>query len=174
MRSWPLLHGILFYVVWFLAVRSVSTPGGESTTLAIQVSFCALCLVVSRKRLRREVAFMGALTGFGGAIDSVAAHLGLIIFPHTTLYLLGYPLWMWGMWASFATAFSTSLSWMTHRISAQLLLGAIGGSLSLYAASKLGAVEFPRELSLTLAYFGIAWALLMVGGSWIYRRLQTQ
>ncbi len=159
--NWPLLHGLLFYFVWYGVVLSAMEKTTELYGIALQVLFVALCLALAKKHLRYEALFILLLTLIGAGIDAVPVMLGIITFPHTQYYLFGYPLWMIGMWSCFATAFSTSMTWLAKKPLAQIFSGVIGGPISLYAAVKLGAVALTGEFYSSLLFVGAEWGVVM-------------
>jgi len=174
-QHWGIAHAVLFNIVWFVVVLAVSTPGGETVALGTQLGFIAVCLAASgvmrgKLGVLREVRFVTCLAALGLLVDGALVRAGFVAFPHTERFIWGYPLWMLGMWGCFATAFSSSLAWIIKRPLAQILCGALGGPMSLFAAQRFGAVTFPNRLDLTLAMVAVEWSIVML----IAARLSTR
>jgi hypothetical protein len=108
-----------------------------------------------REELSAEARFLVALLVVGSSVDTIPALLGFIEFPHTEVLIWKYPLWMVGMWGCFASAFGSSLKWMRGKVVLQALFGGIGGPVSLFAASSIGAVRFPADLTLTMSIYAV-------------------
>jgi hypothetical protein len=166
-RYWGVIHALVFNALWFIVVLAVSAPGGELLAISSQVAFVVACLALvwrvdGRHRAMIELRFTAALLALGVIVDGSVARAGYLLFPHTEWFVLGYPLWMLGMWGCFATAFPASLAWIKGRPIAQAMFGGFGGPLSLFAAERFGAVSFPEPLPLTLAIVGIEWAVVML------------
>ena len=169
-RYWSLIHALLFYIIWFIAVKSVSAPAGENLALSLQTFFVVLCLFVTLQTsginaAKTELYFLIAIALLGLCVDGTLSFLGLFSFPFTEFYCASfwpYPLWLLGMWFCFGTAFRTSLAWLRKRALLQIAFGAVGGTLSLFAAFRLGAVEFPHGVAFTLAIVSIEWAVVML------------
>lgn len=137
----------------------------EPFALMLQLGFVAIFA------MRRELKFIFLVSFTGLLFDSIPAYLGLLEFPKTSLYIGVYPVWMTLMWAIFATSFYTSLAWLHGKVLSQILFGAIGGPLSLYAGSLIGALNFPQGQLLPLIFCSVEWATLMPLLFFMHRRL---
>jgi hypothetical protein len=168
--NWIYLQAVLFYLVWFAAVKAAGIPESELAAIVLLGSFTlASLLQVSCNRVR-ELQSIIAITVLGSTVDAIIVFCGYVSFPATSLYLGNYPLWMIGMWTSFATLYSTGLYWMRDKKMLQILFGALGGPLSLYAATALGAVTFPRAMIETVIVIGLEWGAIMPMSWWLYKR----
>ena len=163
--SKAIVQAILFYIVWFLVVCLMKNGQLELYALGVQILFILVFLKKS------EIKFLALVTILGAVVDSIPVVLGLITFPSTNFYIGVYPAWMMLMWSIFATTFSLSLGWLQNRIKLQCLFGLIGGSLSLYAAYGIGALDFPKGVSTALIFCSLEWALLVPTLFSMHRRL---
>lgn len=176
LRKWPLIHGLLFYFVWFVAVGAVSRPHGDLTAILTLLVFSALSVWVSMQRhgvsaAHKELRWLGLIALLGLIVDGAVVGYGVLQFPHTSAYFGWYPWWLVAMWICFGTAYSTSLSWLADRIVLQIGFGAIGGALSLFAAYRMGAVQFPLGIPTTAVIVAIEWAAVMVISFWLYKSI---
>ncbi len=154
-----LLNLILFQACWMAAVAGAG-QGYWWTGPAAVLVFMAIVLKTSRwPRADLELAGIAAVAGF--MIDSAYVHYGLLQFaaPVPTPYLA--PIWIVGMWVSFALTLNHSLSFLKGRPVIATVFGLIGGPVAYYvAAQKFGAATLtaaPLTVYLTLA---IAWGLV--------------
>lgn len=164
--SKAIVQAILFYIVWFLVVYWMKDGQLELFALGLQLLFVLIFLKKS------EIRFLGSVTIIGSIVDSIPVALGLVTFPGTDLYIGLYPIWMLLMWSIFATTFSLSLGWLQGRIGLQSLFGLIGGSLSIYAAYGIGALDFPKGEALAVIFCSIEWGILVPILFSMHRRLQ--
>jgi hypothetical protein len=165
LASQAVVHALLFYLVWYVVVLLMSEGTYEAFALMAQVGFVALFA------MKRELKFIVIVSIMGLAFDSIPVYLGLLEFPNTDLYVGVYPLWMTLMWSIFATSFYTSLAWLHGKVLYQVIFGAIGGPLSLYAGSLIGALNFPKGQTLPLILCSVEWATTMPLLFFMHRRL---
>jgi hypothetical protein len=107
-----------------------------------------------------EVKLLAAVVVIGAIWETTVVYLGLMAYPHDTLFHGIAPLWILALWASFAAQFNTTYRWLKQRVAAGALLGAIAGPLSFRAGAALGAVRFvkPWPTTVTLA---AGWAVIL-------------
>lgn len=129
----------------------------EGSKELLALSLQALLVVIFLK----DGKFVLIATLLGTLVDSIPVYLNLISFPFTKIYIGVYPVWMSLMWSIFATSFFTSLAWLLKKLPLQFLFGLIGGPLSLYAAFLIGALDFPRGMTLPLIFCSVEWALMV-------------
>lgn len=172
--SWPLIQALLFYIMWYLAVLSAAQPGGEIFSLLTQGVFVALGLFMRKRAITFELKFLLLLTVVGSLIDMLPVRIEFTTFPYTQYFIGVYPVWMVGMWCCFATIFSTGLSWMRDKISWQIFFGFLGGPLSLFAAQRIGAVDFPKDFAFTMLLYAFEWAFIMAIAFGIYKYLAAR
>jgi hypothetical protein len=121
---------------------------------------------------RQEVRLMLVAVLLGLLIDSGQQALGLFRFKPDGLGLV-LPLWVFVIWAQFATLFRYALSWLSSRYLLAVLFGAIGGPLAYAGGVQLGAADFgPRPL-FTMTVLAVIWALVVPLLVWISGRIGT-
>lgn len=149
---------IVFQLGWFAAV-----PGGAHDHA---VAGCVVVALIIAFHLwqadvpSQEVILILFTTLIGTIWDSALVMLDVIQYPHG-IFINGIaPIWIIAVWALFATAFNTSLTFLKHRYVFASLFGAIGAPLSFIAGMKLGALQFPNENRAVLV-IAIGWAVMM-------------
>ena len=114
------------------------------------------------------------LTGiFGFAVDTLQALAGLYAFAHTSAAPWLCPLWMVALWMIFATTLNASMAWLAGRYPLAAVLGAICGPVSYVAGARLGAIEFPAHVGLSLVGIAVVWACVMPSLLWFRDFLST-
>lgn len=136
----------------------------------------ALCLVLvhlwlSEDRLG-ELCLMLVVMLLGLLIDSGQQALGLFRFKPDGLGL-GLPLWVYIIWAQFATLFHYALTWLSTRYFLAFLLGAIGGPLAYGGGISLGAAEFGPHPFSSLTILAVMWALVVPFLAWLSGQIGT-
>jgi hypothetical protein len=81
------------------------------------------------------------------------------------------PLWLMGVWLTFAILPNHSLAWLKNRLRLSALLGALGGPLAYWAGVRLDAATFNWPLLPSLLLLAIVWAALMPGVMHLSSRL---
>lgn len=104
-----------------------------------------------------ELSLIAFTTAFGLAVDSALSASGFFSFDGATVALA--PLWLVALWTNLATAVNWCLGWMRGRLWLQSLFGAIVGPFAYYVGTRLGALEFPQPLGLTIGVLVIVWAV---------------
>jgi hypothetical protein len=160
LRWWGNLLG--YQASWFIAVMAAGRGAWWPGALAALV-FVAwqLADATDRPRALRVLAF--ALVA-GIAIDGWLARSGLLGYAAASPALPngGAPLWILGLWMSFAMTLPRSLAFLHARPAVAALLGAIGAPMAyLGAASGWQAVEFASPEWPGLLVLGGAWALAL-------------
>jgi len=154
-----LINLVLFQICWFAAVVGAG-QGYWWTGPACVVVFAGI--VVARSRCVRAdltLLLIAAIVGF--AIDSAYVQSGLLTYSSPFPSAQAAPMWIVGMWASFALTLNHSLSFLKGKLWLSAIFGAAGGPLAYYAAAtQFGAAHLtaaPFTVYLTLA---IAWGLV--------------
>lgn len=106
----------------------------------------------------------------GLAIDSSQQALGLFQFKPDGVGL-NLPLWVFVIWAQFATLFHFALSWLSTRLLLAGVLGAVGGPLAYGGGIRLGAAEFGSSPLLSLCVLAAVWSLVVPLLAWLSRRI---
>jgi hypothetical protein len=116
---------------------------------------------------RQEILFLLVVAIFGTLVDSIQKATGLLSYASDIAVPWVAPLWITAMWVLFATAMTTSLSWLQGRYWLAIALGVIFGPLSYVAGERLNGVEFNYGFWFTVFVMGVIWAVVMVGLSWL-------
>lgn len=107
-----------------------------------------------------ELKLVGVVMLLGLVWDSLVVSAGLMQYPSGNFAPGIAPYWILAMWALFATALNTALSWLKGRLATAAIFGAIGGAMAYYGGYKLGGVDIP-DLWLGLGAQAAGWALIM-------------
>jgi hypothetical protein len=105
-----------------------------------------------------ELSLLALVTAGGFLIDSALTAAGLFAFGAERAWLA--PLWLVALWLNLATAINWCLGWMKGRLVWQVLFGGIVGPFAYFMGARLGALEFPQPLGLTLLVLAIVWAMV--------------
>jgi hypothetical protein len=114
--------------------RGASWPG-----LITACAVLTLALVAAPRRARLVVFCIG-VAACGAVADASLAALGWIYFPIPAAAIAGLPLWMVALWLAFAPCLPLLAAWLTARPALAAALGAVGGPLAYWGASRFGAV----------------------------------
>ncbi|HET8731337.1 MAG TPA: DUF2878 domain-containing protein [Moraxellaceae bacterium] len=146
---------VLCQAGWFACVLGGAHERGEA---GILVALIAVAFHLARARdAQREARFIVAAVAIGWTWESLIAHAGLLLYPHSTGFA---PAWMAALWALFAIQFNVLFRWLRARPAWAAALGAIAGPLSFRAGSALGAVRFPDTAHAMIA-LAAGWTILM-------------
>ncbi|MGW8313171.1 MAG: DUF2878 domain-containing protein [Desulfuromonadales bacterium] len=121
---------------------------------------------------RREIRLMLIAMMLGLLIDGGQQLLGLLRFKPDGLDLI-LPLWVFVIWAQFATLFRFALSWLSSRYLLAVLFGAIGGPVAYGGGIQLGAAEFGPHPLFALIVLAVIWASVVPFLIWISGRNST-
>jgi len=149
---------VVFQVGWFAAVL-----GGAHDHV---IAGCgAVAVIVGFHIWQADVPFqelvlIAITTAIGTIWDSALMIMNVIQYPYGVIVTGVAPAWIMAVWALFATAFNTSLTFFKRRYIYVSLFGAIGAPLSFLAGMRLGALQFPNQTK-ALIVIGIGWAIMM-------------
>lgn len=135
--AWPGVLAALVFVAWQLAV---SDDAGADLRLVVT----ALVL--------------------GVVVDGAASAFGWLAYAAATPALPpgGAPIWILGLWASFAMTLNRTLAYLRARPWLSLIFGGIGAPLAyLGAARGWQAVTFAPPAWHAVVWLGIGWAVAM-------------
>lgn len=153
-----LLNIVLYQVGWFCCVF-----GGAwgypvaGALLALLLVSVHLLLASSRKA---EALLMLCACFLGVIIDSTQQAFGLFSFRAEPEWPLWLPLWVFVIWAQFATLFHYALYWLKGRYLLAGFFGLIGGPLAYWAGIRIGAASFGENPLLTIIVLGLVWAIV--------------
>ena len=154
-----LLNVTIYQVGWFCCV--LGTAWGFPIAGALSgLSLAGLHLLLSVSR-KNEALLMLAACLLGILVDSVQQALGLFTFTRDPTWPLWLPLWVFVIWAQFATLFHYGLHWLSGRYLLAAMLGLVGGPLAYWAGIRMGAASFGDNPPLTLVTLAMVWAMVM-------------
>lgn len=148
-------EALWFNAVWFQSTW-FCTVLGRDAFLPLAMVLIALHLVLVRD-VWRELLVLSTIAAIGIATDAVLSYAGLFHFSGDVLV----PLWLCCLWLAFATTLTRSLAWLGRHPSWVTIAGALALPLNYWAGQRLGAVDFPQPLLLTLVAMSAAWAVLL-------------
>jgi hypothetical protein len=145
-----LVNALLFQAGWFACVFAARQPWLLLVPLlALLVHFLWTSSWAAEGRLVVSVLLIGSV------LDSFLLNLGVLDFGTQSRLL---PLWLALLWAMLGTTLDHSLRWSASPWWLGSLLGAVGGSLSYLAGSKIAGVQFPHGETPTLILLALIWA----------------
>jgi hypothetical protein len=148
-----LVNLAIYQAAWFACVL-----GGDAWAWIAPV-LLAVHLYLSPCR-RADLLLAGVLLLVGLAIDGALRAIGFISFNSRFAPI---PLWLMGVWLTFAILPNHSLAWLKYRLRLSAILGAFGGPLAYWAGVRLDAASFNWPLLPSLLLLAIVWAALMPG-----------
>jgi hypothetical protein len=156
---------LVFQAVYFACVLGAARGApGLGPLVAVVLLPVNLVFVADRARELRLWMLAGAV---GLALDSALLAAGLIDFPAAARLApdAGWPhalvpLWILTLWVAFGSLLTSSLAWLGGSVAAAVVFGAVGGPLSFWSGSRLGATELPRDWASFLA-LGLEYAVLL-------------
>jgi hypothetical protein len=153
-----ILNVVLFQAGWFACVLGAAhgQPWAGTALAAAIVAWHALRAV----KPVQELKLIGIVVLLGAVWDSVLVMAGWIAYPAGTVIDGAAPHWILALWALFATTLNISMRWLRQRVLLAVILGAIGGPLSYWAAAGLGAATFAEPVPIVIA-LALGWALIM-------------
>lgn len=143
-------NALWFQSTWFCTVL------GRDEWLPLAFAMIALHLWLVRD-VWRELLILSTIASIGIAVDASLSYGDFFQFSNGALV----PLWLCCLWLAFATTMTRSLAWLGPHPLWAALAGAVVIPLNYWAGQRLGAVDFPQPLALTLVVMGTTWALLL-------------
>jgi hypothetical protein len=143
-------NALWFQSTWFCTVL------GRDEWLPLAFAMIALHLALVRD-VWRELLILSTIASIGIAVDASLSYGDFFQFSNGALV----PLWLCCLWLAFATTMTRSLAWLGPHPLWAALAGAVVIPLNYWAGQRLGAVDFPQPLALTLVVMGTTWALLL-------------
>lgn len=163
-----LLNIGLYQLGWFSCVLGAAHDAPNLGAL------CALLLVGLHLLLatspQAEATLMLGVCLLGVSLDSLQQAFGLLTFKSDPAWTLWLPLWVFVIWAQFATLLHYALHWLAGRYLLAALFGLLGGPLAYWAGVRLGAAAFGSSPLLSLAVLGAVWAGVMPVLVWLGER----
>jgi hypothetical protein len=159
--NWSVQQGLIFYFVWYFAVVCAQFRELELFSILI-LSFFFLWSLVHVIKIEAHILKYSVIVAIlGSTIDSIGIYLNLAEFPAHNITILNYPAWLTILWMGFALCIPACLSSFNNKLLVQFLFGLIGGPLSIYAAHKLGTIEFVSNIKIVLGFYALEWAIIL-------------
>lgn len=154
--SLRITQGVLFYIIWYVAVSQVGKGFFATATLLLGLFFLLVSYQARYNRVGLVIlAFACIVIEFLTNICTQA-----VVYRHDEISLYGYPLWLTGMWGVFVGCMGGCLQFLTKfSIFQAVIIGTVGGSVSSYGAYKLGALVYPFGVT-----YGLTWTAILWGG----------
>ncbi len=155
-----LLNSGLFYLGWILTFKWV-LEGNYWAGPILNIAIMGLHLARVPNRLF-ETVFILTLPWMGSLIDSLWIVSGVMFYEgeNASLYWIA-PFWVITLWGLLATAINHSLAWAGKNIWVAIGTGALGGTLSYWAAIKVGVVTLLVPHWEGIVCLAIAWGIAM-------------
>lgn len=157
MNIW--LNLVLFQLGWVATVAGA----GHGYWWAGPLSLLAYAGLVFRLTPwpRTDFALVCSACLLGLAIDSAYIQLGLLRFAEPVPFAGLAPIWILGMWMSFALTLNHSMRFFHGRLALAAVFGLVGGPLAYWVAgSKFAAVEMLGDVRLGYLAIGVVWAVV--------------
>lgn len=167
-----ILNLALYQLGWFSCVLGAAwgyPSGGAVAALLLM----ALHLLLATSR-QAEWKLMLCACLLGTVVDGSQQALGILSFKTDPAWPLPLPLWIFVIWAQFATLFHFGLYWLCDRLPLAALCGLVGGPLAYWGGVRLGAAQFGDNPLLSLASLALVWALVTPLLCWLSRRFDDR
>ncbi len=149
-----LINFILFYVGWVLCIFY------HSFNIGLIVLCLALISALVSNYKPKEMGLILLLAGVGFLNDLLAVSFRIFEFSYTKTFLEWSNIWLFSLWVIFLTTFNSSLAlFKRYNLAIISVAGAIGGTISYYAALQVGVI-YTQDISRTVTYLIINWAIL--------------
>jgi hypothetical protein len=149
-----IINFILFQSVWFVLILSAAHLSYYGMTLGILLIILQLLLAGNTP----NDWLIGLLALAAGFIhDSLLNYFNFISYNLVFIDKFS-PIWIVGLWVSFALTINHSLSWLKNKVVLQVFFGGIGGPLAYLAGQKLGAIELTSDNTPYILI--VSWAIL--------------
>ncbi|PLX83284.1 MAG: DUF2878 domain-containing protein [Desulfuromonas sp.] len=153
-----ILNVALYQAGWFCCVLGAAWGLPVSGALGAAL-LAGVHLLLARSR-GAEALRMLVFCLIGVTVDGAQQALGLFAFRADPAWPFSLPLWVFVIWAQFATLFRYALLWLSGRYLLAGLFGLVGGPLAYGGGIRLGAAAFGGDPLLGLLALGAVWALL--------------
>ncbi|BCR04947.1 membrane protein [Desulfuromonas versatilis] len=164
-----LLNVTLYQLGWFCCV--LGGAWGYPLAGAILALLPVLVHLLLAESRVAELSLMLVACLLGVLVDSAQQALGVFTFRGSPDWPLWLPLWVFIIWAQFATLFHYALHWLAGRYLLGALLGTVGGPLAYSGGVRLGAAEFGENLLFSLGSLAVVWSLMTPLLIWLASRI---
>ncbi len=153
-----LLNFGLFQLLWFTIILGVASDMIWPALLAF-LSFLIIHFVTSYNPGEDAKLIVISLV-LGLILDSIWQLSGLIEYKHSALFFPFAPYWILLLWIAFAMTLKHSMQWVFQYKKLAIVFAALGGTLSYFAAERLGAIEILHPF-LAMFFLSFSWAIVM-------------
>lgn len=164
-----IINLLLYQLGWFCCVLGAALGLPLSGAIGALVLLSIHLLLTDARTAEARLLLCACLLGV--IVDSVQQALGLFTFKTDSRWPIWLPLWVFVIWAQFATLFRFALHWLNRRYLLGALFGAVGGPLAYWGGIRIGAATFGENPQLSLFVLAIAWALVMPLLLWLNHQL---
>lgn len=174
MLSAPLskiINVVLYQGGWFSCILGAKLGFPISGAVAALSLLVVHVLLADARKAEIQLILLTCLLGV--VVDSLQQAAGLLTFKTDPGWPLWLPLWLFVIWAQFASLLRFALNWLAGRYLLGALFGAFGGPLAYWGGIHLGAATFGDSPQLTLASLAVVWALVMLLLLWVRQRLRS-
>ena len=152
------LNALGYQVVWIASVLGAARGLAWAGPLASAAFACAV--LATSPDPRADARLLPIALAIGAFADSAWIAMGWISYDAAWPSDVFAPAWILGLWASLALTLNHSFAFLRERLALAALLGAVGGPLAYWAASRWGAVHLLTGDAWVYGSLGLAWALL--------------
>ena len=164
------LLNLLFYQLgWFCCVLGAAWGYPLSGALSALLLLLVQLLLSDSRRAELSLILLCCLLGV--FVDSLQQFFGVLSFKAGPNWKLWLPLWVFVVWAQFASLLRFSLNWLSGRYLLGAGLGLIGGPLAYWGGVRLGAATFGDNLLFSLISLALVWALMVPLLLWLRSRI---
>lgn len=154
MRLFSLISFAVFQLSWFLSATYQDN--------AIPMVVALMCIHFLFSPTKNDDVKVLPIALIGIVIDQLLIILHIIEIPQSATQALIIPVWLILLWCVFSWSFNHTLQWMCKlSLSKVSILGAIFGSLSYYAALKIGIFNSILSPIYFVLVMAIIWGLLL-------------
>lgn len=157
--AYNVVNAIALNLVWIASVAGAAAGQGWFGPLATTLFVLGHLPFADRFDLR----LAAILVPIGAVVDSAYAATGMIAYASPWPSAQLAPVWILGLWLSFALTLRHSLRWMVERRWLGVLLGGVFGPVSYAVAGHVwGAATFDWPLAAWFSVIGVSWAGVML------------
>jgi hypothetical protein len=154
-----LANAVGYQAVWLISIAGAARGSVIAGPLAA-AAFVALVLAFGGRQ-RADLRLIPLALLLGLLSDSAWIGMGWLHYdaPWPSAQLA--PAWIIGIWMSFALTLNHSMAFLKGRHALAAALGAVGGPLAYWSASRgFGAVHFDAPALIVLLGIGLVWTAL--------------
>jgi hypothetical protein len=166
-----LLNFLLYQLGWFCCVLGAAWGFPRSGAFAALLFLLIHLLLADSRSAELRLILVSCLLGI--LVDSLQQSFGVLTFKTDPGWTLWLPLWVFVIWAQFASLLRFSLNWLSGHYLLGAGLGLIGGPLAYWGGVRIGAAEFGGNLLLSISSLALVWALMIPLLLWLRSRINA-